>query len=173
MSPQTADHLPTYRVRPRFKLETGLASDQLIEQLQSALDRENAECQGSIHALGGTLSLPPQQQHYWSPQLSLSFEETETGTILRGLYGPRPAIWSMFVFFYAIIGVAALIAGIVGMSMLSLGKSSALLWVVPVLLLLFLTLYLVSYSGQKVGRKQMIILHQFLEESTGLTIDET
>ena len=102
MSPLTEGHLPAYRVRPRFKLATGFSIDQLIEKLQSALDRENAECLGSVHALGGTLNLPYQQQHYWSPQLSLSFEETEAGTILRGLYGPRPSVWGMFVFFYSI-----------------------------------------------------------------------
>ena len=43
---------------------------------------------------------------------------------------------------------------------------------VPVLLLVFLSLYLVSYFGQKIGKKQMIILHRFFEASTGLNTNQ-
>jgi len=171
MSQSVEDHLPAYRVRPRFKVHTTHSIDQLVDQIQSKLKQENASCLGQVHVMGGTLSVPLEQQHYWSPQLSLSFEETESGTILRGLYGPRPSVWGMFVFFYSIIGVGTLIAATIGFSMLSLGKPSPILWAVPVLVLIFLSLFLVSYSGQKVGKKQMIILHRFLEESTGLVIE--
>ena len=162
------DELPPFKVRPRFKVETPASIDELVDKIKSALNQEGASCQGGVHVMGGTISLPYEEQHYWSPQLSLSFEKTEHGTIVRGLYGPRPSVWGMFVFFYAIIAIATMIVATIGLSRLTLGGSAGILWFVPLLLLIFLSLYLVSYTGQKVGKKQMITLHRFIEQATGL-----
>ena len=120
--------------------------------------------------LGGTITLPEDQRHYWSPQLSLSFEEEQDTTIVRGLFGPRPTVWGLFVFFYSVIGIGILIIATIGLSKLSLDKPADILWWVPVLTLIFLSLYLVSFFGQKVGRKQMITLYRFFEEATGLSL---
>jgi cytochrome c-type biogenesis protein CcmH/NrfF len=51
-----------------------------------------------------------------------------------------------------------------------LGKSTTILWVVPLLVIVFGSLYFVAYSGQKLGYDQMVTLHHFLEKSTGLNI---
>ena len=114
--------------------------------------------------------LPVDQQHYWSPRLTISMEETEDGTIIRGLYGPRPAVWTMFVFFYALIALAIMVVGTIGLSRLSLDKPGTVLWWIPVLVVIFLSLYLVSYFGQKWSGDQMVVLHEFFEESVGLAI---
>ncbi|MEJ2006204.1 MAG: hypothetical protein P8X57_14845, partial [Cyclobacteriaceae bacterium] len=53
-----------------------------------------------------------------------------------------------------------------GMSYWTLGKSIMILWWVPVLAVLFLTLYLVAYFGQRLGRDQMTILDRFLKKVT-------
>jgi hypothetical protein len=162
------DELPPFKVRPRFKVETSASIDDLVDRITNALEQEEATCVGGVHVMGGTIGLPYEDRHYWSPQLSLSFEQTEQGTIVRGLYGPRPSVWGMFVFFYAFIAIATMIVATIGFSRLTLGGSAGILWWVPVLLLIFLSLYLVSYTGQKVGKKQMITLHRFIEEATGL-----
>ena len=97
--------MSTYRVRPRFKIETPLKVETLTQRIALALDKEDAPCKGRINSTGfGSIMLPVDQQHYWSPRLTISMEETEDGTIIRGLYGPRPAVWTMFVFFYSFIG---------------------------------------------------------------------
>lgn len=170
MDHQVEEHLPPFKVRPRFKVQTSFTIEELVEKIEQTLEQENAGCTGGVHIMGGTITLPVEEQHYWSPQLSLSFEETENGTILRGLYGPRPSVWGMFVFFYSIIGVATMIVATIGFSKLTLGGSGKLLWLVPVLVLIFLSLYLVSHTGQKVGKKQMITLHRFIERATGLEL---
>ena len=59
----------------------------------------------------------------------------------------------------------------VGVSCANSIKSGAVLWLVPLLAIAFLSLYLVAFFGQKAGHDQMLTLHQFLEESTGLIID--
>lgn len=171
MKPVPKNRLPQYDIRPRFRYETDIKSSEITDRIKAALQAKNASCKGSVHPSYATLYLPIEEQHYWSPQLSLTVEEDEHGTVIRGLYAPRPAVWTMFVFFYAFIGFATLIISIVGLSNLSLDKSATILWLVPVLGLVFLSIYLVAYFGQRTSIEQMIKLHRFLEESTGLTID--
>ncbi len=168
MSQHVEEQQPGYRVRPRFKMETSYSSEQLLAKIKQALESENATCTGQVHSRYATIYIPHEDQHYWSPQLSLSVEETENGAILRGLYGPRPVVWTMFIFFYSVIGVAILFIGILGLSYLSLGKDPSILWVIPILTIIFLSLYLVAHFGQKLGHDQMIILHTFIEKAVGL-----
>lgn len=164
------DHFKGYQVRPRFKIETSYSADQVVDKINKALEKPNIFCQGQVHARYATIYISPGDQHYWSPQLSLSIEETEDGSIVRGLYGPRPVVWTMFIFFYSIIGVAILFIGVMGLSYLAIGKPATILWLVPIFLMIFLTLFLVAYFGQKLGQRQMLILHRFIEDCMGFTI---
>lgn len=156
-------------VRPRFKIETSFTSEQLLHRIKEALDKEDAPCTGQVHAEYATIYIPHKDQHYWSPQLTLSWEETESGSIFRGLYGPRPVVWTMFIFFYSLIGIAILFIGVIALSYYSLGKSTTLLWFIPILAVVFLTLWLVAYLGQKLGHDQMVILHEFIEKVLNTT----
>jgi hypothetical protein len=170
MDKHSEDNPKVYRIRPRFKVECALSIDELTEKINGALLENNAPCKGKIKHGYGSLSLPQKEQHYWSPQLSLTLEEVENGTEIRGLYGPRPSVWTMFVFFYSFLGFAILVISILGLTNLSLGKPATVLWIAPVLILVFLTLYLVSYSGQKLGYTQIETLHEFMEKSIGQKI---
>ena len=168
MTQHNEDLLPPYRVRPRFEIETEYTPNDLANLIKAALHSDNAPCKGRIKHGYATLYLPNEDRHYWSPELTLTIEETENGgSLLRGLYGPRPAVWTMFVFFYSLIGFAIMVIGIVGLSNLSLERSGTILWLIPVLVLAFLTLYLVAFFGQRVGREQMVVLHGFVEGCLG------
>ena len=172
MSQPSEEHISFSAVRPRFRIETTDSIESWSEKIKQGLQKDAAPCQGQVSPGGFiTLFLPKEEQHYWSPQLNVTMEKTDEGCIIRGLLGPRPTVWTMFVFFYFIIGFAALIISFVGFSYVSLGKPGTILWLVPVLILVFLSLYLVAYFGKKMGRNQMITLHKFFEESTGLKIE--
>ncbi len=172
MDQVAGDHEFQYRIRPRFHVETKFSAAQLKQKIEAQLNTENALITGWVDAHYAKLSIPHANQHYWSPYLSLSFEEIEGGTMIRGRYGPRQTVWTMFVFFYAFIGFAVMIILILGTSYMSLGKSGAILWLVPVLVVIFLTLYLVSYFGQKLGHDQMVTLHHFMEKCLGQEITD-
>ena len=172
MSEPAEEHLPHYRVRPRFKIETTHSEKEIADRIKSRLLDEDAPCKGRIKHGYATLFIPEEEQHYWSPQLTLTLEPTENGSVLRGLYGPPSGSLDQVCFFYTLIGFAILLVSIFGLSYLTLGKSAGILWLVPILIVVFLTLYLVAYFGQKMGHDQMVILHQFVEDSTGLTITD-
>ncbi|MDH5475339.1 MAG: hypothetical protein OEX22_06585 [Cyclobacteriaceae bacterium] len=158
------------KIRLRFKLESEEKPSVIISKINNALKTGKAPCTGRINHHFITLHIPESQQHYWSPQLTLTFEEQDEVTTVRGLYAPRPTVWTMFVFFYSIIGMAILVLGTLGLSYSMLDKPSGILWWVPALVLVFLSIYLVAFFGQKVGHKQIDTLHDFFEEATGLTV---
>lgn len=117
-----------------------------------------------------TLMIPMTERHFWSPQLSLSFEQTDEGTIIRGLYGPNPTVWAIFFFGYISLGILALFALMAGSSQWMLGMEAPLLWVVPACAVVALILYLVAQAGQKVGAEQMYRLHHFYEATVGSVV---
>jgi hypothetical protein len=113
------------------------------------------------------LRILPEERHFWSPQLNISLEEKEDGTLIRGLYGPNPSIWAMFFFAYAALGIIILFAGMVVLSQLSLGMETPLWWLLLLSSILFLIIYLTAQIGQKIGAQQMFDLHHFYEETLG------
>jgi hypothetical protein len=169
MTKNPTDHLPPYRVRPRFQIASTLSPQEVTDKLRAALQAADAPCKGQVNLGYATFYLPKAEQHYWSPQVTITFEENENGTLICGLYGPRPAVWTMFVFFYGIIAFIIMVILIIGYSHLSLGSETWIFYWIPVLVLVFLSLYFVAYSGQQLGRDQMLILHGFLEENLGVS----
>lgn len=166
------DPLSAHQIRPRFEVDVNFSVKEIEEKIKCALKAENAPCLGRVDHGFVRLMLPYEVQHYWSPQLSINLLEDGDRTTIRGLYGPSPSVWTMFVFFYALIGLAILVVLIFGTSYISLDKSGAILWLIPVLVLIFASLYLVSFFGQRLGHDQIEILHNFVEASLGIKFED-
>ncbi len=155
-------------VRPRFLIETHLSVDEIEELLKSELKRQNYPCYGSVAYGYSVIKISKKMQHFWSPQLSLSMELEGDKTSIRGLYGPKPSVWTMFMFLYTILGFSTLITAMVGLAKLSLEKPAEILWLVPIGLLLILVTYIASANGKKIGKNHLQILHHFFEKATNL-----
>ena len=166
-------HLPPFAIRPRFEAELPMRQSSVVRKIKKGFEQPSAACVGLATEGYARIKIPEKDRHYWSPQLSIMMEDMESGegTLIRGLYGPAPAVWTMFVFFYAIVGFISLVVSIIGFSRMSLDMPAPILWWLPVLLIVLFSLYLVSFFGQKLGHDQMETLHRFLEESLGLEID--
>lgn len=155
------------RVRPRIYVETNLSAEEIDNRIKNQLKNSQCSCEGSSTKGYATIFPREEEQHFWSPQLTITLDETDGKTKIRGLYGPKPSVWTMFVFFYAVIAFAILIVSMIGLSYWSLEMPSNILWWIPALVVLFLTLYLVAYFGQKLGQRQMTHLHRFIEKCVG------
>lgn len=171
MNSHSIDHITFTRIRPRIRFETEFAPEQLYRILKEHLTKPEVECEGQVLPGFATIYPLKKDQHYWSPQLTIHFEKSEQGSLIRGLYGPQPTVWTMFMFFYSLIGFITLIAAMVSLSYWSLGQDSLIYWSVPALILVFLSLYLVAYLGQKFGHKQIVYIHHFLEECVGEKVE--
>jgi len=165
------NHIQFRRVRPRIRMISELSSEEITGRIKTKLKSGECNCVGQVTAHFATIYPPPEDKHYWSPQLTITLEEDEKGTLVRGLYGPRPAVWTMFVFFYSIIGFATAMVTMIGLSFWTIGQPATILWAVPGLILLFLSLYLVAYFGQRFGQKQMTRIHRLLEDTLGEKIE--
>ncbi len=124
-------------------------------------------CKGEIVDHHVLLKIPANHQHYWSPQLSLELEENENGTLIRGLYGPKPGVWTMFVFFYSAFGFLTLLGLLFGLSQVMLKMNAYGLWAVPVGAVILIGLFIMSKVGQKLSKQQMYQLHDFLKSAVG------
>jgi hypothetical protein len=150
-------------IRPRFTEVVPMNTEEVLERLHRALDDPSAKIKGSIFDHHVRLKIPFEDQHYWSPQLSLILEEEGDSTLIRGLFGPRSSVWLMFVFFYSTIGAICLFVAITGFSQLSLGIPAPVLWVIPIGAILALALYLMAKAGERLGKEEMRLLKNFLD----------
>ncbi len=171
MAEHSLRHIEFHRIRPRIYYQTPLSSTEISALFSAKLKEKKSTLDGQVVDGFATIYPTKSDQHYWSPQLTITIEGNESGSLIRGLYGPKPTVWTMFIFFYAVIGFATLMITLVGLSFLSLGKGVGILWFVPLLLLLFASLYIIAYLGQKFGHKQMVHLHHFLEECLDVELE--
>lgn len=159
--------MSSFRIRPRFERTVYYTPEAVQELFEKGLARPDAPCVGKVRKNHIVLYIPEEEQHYWSPQLSMSLYEEEEGTLITGVYGPHPSIWSAFFYGYAIIALLSLFLSIWGCSVWMLKKDPWMLWGLPVLGAAALILYLVAQGGQKVGAEQTFTLHHFVEETVG------
>jgi hypothetical protein len=151
--------------RPRFKKQVMLPAEEVKSRLIEALKVSEHICKGNIVDNHVMLRIPKNQQQYWSPQLHLELEDNVDGTLIRGLFGPKPGVWTMFVFFYSAIGFLTMLGLIFGLSQMMLKMNAFGLWIVPVGSILLIGLFLISKFGQKLGFEQMQQLKLFVDKA--------
>ena len=154
-----------FHLRPRFTLTSELSIDEICQQFNDQFTVKSTDYAGKVRTGYVSVYPKPEHKHYWSPHFSLSMEPSEDNhsqTIISGIYGPAPEAWTMFVFFYAILGLSLVIVTVIGFANRSIGESSVILWAIPVLALLIASMYSVSYFGQKKGHDQVEGIYRFL-----------
>jgi hypothetical protein len=158
--------MSSIRIRPRFKISSTYTANEILEKIKTNLSQSGTEFYAES-LLSNLVIIRMKEEHLklWSPQLSLSMDNSENETIIRGLYGPKPTIWSFFIFLYTGIGVCVLFAGLYGLAKLSLKMEAPVLWLIPVLLGFALLLYILAQTGQKLSAQQMFDIHHFFEKT--------
>ena len=149
-------------LRPRFRKTAPLSIAEITGLLHEALKADDAPFTGRVLNEFVVLRILPRDQHYWSPELTLQLHKAEDGTLIRGLFGPRPAVWTMFAAFYVFALFLSLIALLFGLSQWSLDMTPYGLWLLPIPLGLVLIAYIISQVGQRLGRGQMEELYGFV-----------
>lgn len=164
--------MTSFRIRPRFRFTTTSSPEQIKGEMKKKLTTTHESF--SFKSVQGhfIVKIKGEEKHYWSPHLHLVFEKLPEGkTLIRGLYGPNPNIWTLFALSYAAILLSILFIGIYESAQYSLGIITSFSWAIPILLGMGLLMYLVSQFGQKLGAEQTFALHHFLEDSLHQHID--
>lgn len=158
-------------IRPRFELTVPLEKQVIFSNIESLLTTYSDKVIGRIVDDHIILDIVHDDVHYWSPQLNFRIESDEENpkqTILSGLIGPRPAVWTMFMFIYFSVGIIGFIISSFGISRWMIGESSALLWAFPIAILFMLTAYRAGKYGEQLGADQVELLKQFIRDAISL-----
>lgn len=155
-----------FRIRPRFEHKLKCSPEELKHRLAIQAQTSHTQCEVKSEANQIYLLIPPEQQHYWSPQLLLQLENDEVdSSFVKGLYGPNPNVWILFVYGYAALGILGTFMLIIGLSQWTLGETIWGFWIFGLCALLALGLYILAQTGQKMGAAQTFRLHHCYEEA--------
>lgn len=105
----------------------------------------------------------------YSPHLHLELEELENGdTKAKGLYGPEPGLWTMFIFLHFAVAGIFIIFAVFAYSNMSLGQPSGIHITIMVLMIIaWFSLYFTARSNRKKGMPQAYELEKVMEEMLG------
>lgn len=156
--------LNTARIRPRYRRETEKTAGQVIASIVSGL-RQSKTIKGNTLENHAYLGIPEKEQKYWSPEMHVTVETLENGALVGGVIGPRPKIWTMYMFFYSAVIVMFFLGAALGISQWMLHMEAPWLWSMPICVILYLLVIAAAKYGQYKSRAQMKNILDFLDSA--------
>lgn len=150
--------------RPRFKMATRLSQKELIELLKTALEHHSEQFSGNVNPEIATIKVNSETSTYWQPQLSLRLEQENGVTIIRGMFGPSPSIWTFFMFMYFGSITLTMVCATLWLIEKQIG-SNYFPWAIYITIigiLLLLITYTASHIGKIKAKSEMKQLREFI-----------
>ncbi len=154
----------TIFLRPRFKMDFNESQQKLLEKFKKNLEDGNCKYCSKIVDTHIIIDVPIEENHFWSPQLIIEIEKIKDDkTIVKGLFGPKPQVWTLFMFFHFAVAVAFIGFSVMVYVQWTL-KSDMMFALIMVISLpiLWIIMYFLGRIGKKTGHKQMNELHEFM-----------
>lgn len=153
-------------LRPRFSFELNAPPEKILNAFEHTTEVQKDFIVNRVdnHVF---IRIPKHKQHFWSPQLHFEvYKVPQQPTLLKGLFGPKPAVWTLFMFLHFIVGTLFIGAGIWMYSSITL-KTSFIVPLVSLLILfiLWFALYFSGRLGREAGKKEMKVLHYFMNNT--------
>jgi len=154
-------------LRPRFKIEIDESKEQILNRFKNNLQSENCLYCSKIVDEHIFLDVPAKETHFWSPQLHIEIlEGGENKAIIKGLFGPKPQVWTLFMFVHFVIGVTFIVFAVMAYSRWSLNGSIAFPLTITIILpIVWVFLYFLGQIGKQTGHKQIEELHDFMMQT--------
>jgi hypothetical protein len=154
-------------LRPRFQLELNRPKESALQSFEKERNDPFVINRIDDHVF---IKFPEKDIHFWSPQLHLEINETDTSNCrVYGLFGPNPTLWTFFMFLHFGVGTFFVILGVWAYSSASLGKSYTLqLGGMIVMVIIWFVLYAFGRAGRRKGKPQMHQLFHFMREVLNL-----
>lgn len=153
-------------LRPRFKIGVLKNSDELLTKFKNVLNDENCPLRGKIAGNHIFLDVPKGESRFWSPHLQLELEEiSDKKTLVKGLFGPKPQLWTFFMFIHFFIAVAFIGFSIMFYVQNALKNDTTLALSIVILMpIAWFALYFFGRYAKYKAKKQMHYLHRFMEK---------
>ncbi|MDO5655090.1 MAG: hypothetical protein Q4G27_03005 [Flavobacteriaceae bacterium] len=167
--------IQSIRSRPRFKLKTRLSREEFTHRLSRQFEVQKRVLGGYVGKEISIIRLRKDKKKYWAPQLQIRSEKDEENpeiTIVRGLLGPRPTVWTFFMFLYIFGGTTFIFFGMIWIVQANLNITSGLvIWAWVGLAILIFT-WLASLIGQRIAKQHISILREFMEKVVNDELEE-
>lgn len=154
-------------IRPRFKIEVNQGSEVLLQKAKGILKDLPDGIVAKNRSHHFVLDIAEEAVHYWSPQLQFRIEEHRDKpgqSIVLGLVGPRPRVWTLFMFVYFSTATIGLLLSLYGLSRQSLGEENYMIWSFPIAIVFMLTAYWSGKMGERLGKAQVEQLKDVVRE---------
>ena len=153
-------------LRPRFTLELQESPEVIISTFEK-VKNNSEDIVVTLVEQHVFLKIPKHLQHFWSPQLDLEIFSFEEGkSTVRGLFGPKPSVWTMFVFLHFSVASLFIAFGIWAYTLASLKTTFALQIILMALMVIaWFVLYMAGRMGKQAGKKEMLKLYSFMKQT--------
>lgn len=157
------DELNRILLKPRFKLRYKASKEDILTQFRHELSTESCPYSSKIVDHHIVIDVPKTEEHFWSPQLHVEIEREEDFTIVKGILGPKPKIWTFFIFLHFAVAVAFFVFFVLFYSKWSLEQEYTIYMILCLSMpVVWVALYFFGQLGKKFGYDQMVGLHQLL-----------
>lgn len=154
-------------LRPRFKIDFDDSQEHILQKFKSNL--AEGDCKYCSKIVDGhiVIDVPKEDDHFWSPQLQIEIEKAEDEkSTVKGLFGPKPTVWTLFMFIHFALGTAFIAFSIMGYVQYMLKKDNTFaLTMIVVIPVIWVLMYFFGRIGRRAGHKQMEELHHFVEKT--------
>lgn len=153
-------------LRPRFKETLQMSEQTAIEAFSRATSEHNIYIISCIdnHVF---IKLPKSERHLWTPQLHIEIEAIDDSScLLKGLFGPNPTLWTMFMFIHFVIATLFIGFSVWTYSNHRLGEDIAIpVFLMILMVLIWFILYAFGRLGKQKGRLDMERLYVFVKST--------
>lgn len=153
--------------RPRFKVYTKSSKEDLIKIIKNHLNIKNTTIGGYANQEFAMVRLRRDKDKYWAPQLQIRWETDEENpslTVVRGVIGPRPNVWTMFMFLYGFSGAVFLTLGSYVVSEYIVKGYSNWLWSIFAAIFIAAATFIASKIGQQIAKEHLSEINSFVDE---------
>lgn len=153
-------------LRPRFKIDLQRNNELVLKDFES---QKKVQSEFIVTRIDNHVFIkyPKEKQHFWSPQLHLEIDQVDNNSsLLHGLFGPNPTVWTMFMFLHFMVACAFIAFGVWAYTNWKLDASYALQVALMLLMvLIWFVLYFAGRIGRDSSKKEMFALRDFMNKT--------
>ena len=155
-------------LRPRFTMELPQNNETILATFEA---RKTTQTNFKITRVDDHvfIRLPTHQQHFWSPELHLEINHLDATTSkLHGLFGPKPQVWTLFMFLHFFVAGLFIAFGIWTYTNWRLKNPYGIqLGLMLLMVVIWFVLYIAGRWGRHKGKAEMQLMHDFMNETLG------
>ena len=151
-------------LRPRFKIDFEESEVELMQKFKRNLSSGDCKYCSKIVDQHIIIDVPLEEDHFWSPQLNVEITPGETSeSIVKGLFGPKPQVWTLFMFLHFAVGITFLVFLTLLYVKWTFEENLTFSLVMVIILpIIWVALYVFGRLGRLKGKSQMEELHDFM-----------